>query len=132
MLIGLTQCCRFTLAETLQSSVLYIGKMLVCFRKTKSTATQLQAFYLATRPEIEGFRNQDLFRKPQSSEFCGFCFTLRKEPDTPSPTLLYQRITRVRLSRSTRVIPAQFPTIDLYLCYPYHLKCQNVSFTIAF
>ena len=29
MLVGGGQCCRFTLAQTLQSSVLYIGKMFV-------------------------------------------------------------------------------------------------------
>ena len=35
------------------SSVLYTGKMFVS-RKTKFTAT-----YVATRPEVEGFRDQD-------------------------------------------------------------------------
>ena len=40
-------CCRF------ESSVVYVGKMFVSsFRKTKVHC------YFATRPEVEGFRDQ--------------------------------------------------------------------------
>ena len=98
------KCCRFTLARTLQSSVLYTSNMFVSRLQEHKVHC-----YLATRPEVEGFikiRDQDfvlqIYLKQKAFEFTVLWllkkkFTLkggarhqfinREQQGTPSPAL---------------------------------------------
>ena len=112
------QCCRFTLARTLQSSVLFVGKILVGFRES------------ATQPQDLDFVLQ-IYLKQKALEFRVLwllkSFTLKggarhqfvnlEQLSTLSPAL-YLRVARIILAQSA--VARSIHAMILYFLWPVY------------